>query len=454
MAYPSIVFDNNNGSDTQASGAGPSAALFGTTDASFSGATVTLTAGTDLTNVATDGSAVLYLSTSSGVKFFKITAKAGSGGATPTVDVTPNPAGTSTGRTWAIGGKRKTLNHTDSRLLFDNGGSAGDAKGGWKIQIVSGDTQSITSAINLRGGTDNVNGNITIETVPGYSTKATLSYNQNSALFVMRSSGWKIANVIGVNSNSTKTASIFAGAGSGDAMVFEGVELTGSGSSTQWWRGVDPSNGNGAAGFRLYNCRIENCASHGIACANSATAKIAAEGCSIKNNGGWGVFTTPALYSQMDFIGCLITGNASGGILDACSRADLAGDTTISGCTIHGNGGSAIEFSTPTNGMMWAFQLRIVNNIFTGNGTLTTGYGLYFSGSSMTKEILESSNIRIMNNVYGVGSLANTSGDSNLDLSSFETGKVQVDPDYVNAAGGDFTPQDTAVRAAFPTSIP
>ncbi len=142
MAYPTIVFNNSTGSDTAASGAGPATALTGTS-ASFTGSVVTLDGSPDLTNVATDGSHVLYLVTSTGRKFFTINAK-DNGADTVTLD--DAPAGTASGLSWAIGGKRSTLHNTDSKLII-----TADGKKGWtlEVQYTGTDYQSNGSAGNL-----------------------------------------------------------------------------------------------------------------------------------------------------------------------------------------------------------------------------------------------------------------------------------------------------------------
>lgn len=79
MAVPTINFDNVEGSDTAASGAGPSTAKFGTAAATA----ITLSSQIaffegsppDLSGVATDGSHLVWIDTSSGRFFHQITAK-------------------------------------------------------------------------------------------------------------------------------------------------------------------------------------------------------------------------------------------------------------------------------------------------------------------------------------------------------------------------------------------
>ncbi len=128
MAYPNIVFNNSTGSDTQASGAGPTTAVFGTGASLSASTSVNLSADSpDLSGVATDGSAVLWVLTSSGREFSKIT---GVDNGTKIVTVETTYSVTESGRTWAIGGKRSTLHNADSLKLFTT-----DARPTWRVEI-------------------------------------------------------------------------------------------------------------------------------------------------------------------------------------------------------------------------------------------------------------------------------------------------------------------------------
>jgi hypothetical protein len=52
-------------------------------------------------------------------------------------------------------------------------------------------------------------------------------------------------------------------------------------------------------------------------------------------------------------------------------------------------------------------------------------------------------------NWFGTGGLANTSGARNIILAGLHD--LSGDPQYVSAGTGDFTPQNAAVQAAYPT---
>src|SRR5262245_57151438 len=72
MSLPIIQINNSTGSDTAASGAGPATALTGTLAATHANTTANITDAVDLSGVATDGSAALWVLSSSGRQFSKI----------------------------------------------------------------------------------------------------------------------------------------------------------------------------------------------------------------------------------------------------------------------------------------------------------------------------------------------------------------------------------------------
>src|SRR5882762_753979 len=108
MALPTVAI-NSSGSDTAASGAGPVISLFGTAAATAASTIVTLLVDNpDLSGVATDGSAIIWIGSSSGRQFSKITAVDNTVGV-KTVTVAVAFANTESGKSWGIGGKRLTL---------------------------------------------------------------------------------------------------------------------------------------------------------------------------------------------------------------------------------------------------------------------------------------------------------------------------------------------------------
>src|ERR1051326_1472101 len=134
MGYPTIQFATG-GSDTLASGAGPTVAVTGVLASCASNTTVTITDAVDLSGVAVDGTAALWVATASGRRWSSITAISGS---SPnwTVTVATAYGVTASGLSWAIGGKRLTLANS-TRL-------GNDILPGWQCAI--GNTQTLTAA--------------------------------------------------------------------------------------------------------------------------------------------------------------------------------------------------------------------------------------------------------------------------------------------------------------------
>lgn len=433
MALPTILVNSATGSDTQASGAGPSTALFGTTDASTDGAgtTVTLTAGTDLTNVATDGSHVIFLNdTTAGARNFgKITGKAGSGGATPTVTVA-NAFGLSlSSKSWAIGGKRASIGSTTSRKLVENNGTTGDALAGWVVECESGHTEALTAALNIRVTGNTTDGMFTFRGASG--TRPVLSFNINSGCISLRNAKILIHGFELKNTNATKTTSA-------------GVEMLGSASIVRDMKIDDATDkfANGVtirdSGGLVDRCRVGNCAGVGIVGTITSFLRSRIIGCTVFACGSHGV----ALNG--DFVALtlaynLLYGNAGDGINIDADAGDISRQWTILGNTIDGNTGDGIEIANDL-----ATPTLIINNLLTNNG----GYGLKLSHASATATYVAGSPIQIYNNnTYG-----NTSGAYlPTGAGSADPG---LDPSYVNAAAGDFTPQTAGLEGtAFPTTI-
>src|SRR5258708_31213901 len=106
MALPTVVINSSTGSDTAASGAGPATALFGTAAATAASMIVTLLVDNpDLSSVPTDGSAAIWVASSSGIRWSKITGKDNTVGVKTVTVATPYP-NTASGKQWGIAGQR------------------------------------------------------------------------------------------------------------------------------------------------------------------------------------------------------------------------------------------------------------------------------------------------------------------------------------------------------------
>lgn len=444
MALPIIVFDTSSGSDTLSSGAGPGdsytsgSALNGTTNAStdVAGTTITLPAGTDLTNVATDGSHVIWINdtTANARNFARITGKAGSGGATPTVSVTDAFATGLTNKTWAIGGMRQTLAGS-SRLLDNQGVSGGggtndaDAYGGWTLRLKSGYTETLAASLNLRANSGNAfgsNGPLTLEGEDGYSTLPLLTFTNNDygLKFVNYGAWYVFRNFELQNTNATKTASYAISAPYNS--WFDNIVI--SHATNKFYRGISIGNADRATTV-LTNCIVKNCADIGV---YSTSWPALLVNCVVSNNGSHGV----VIDSKMSgLIGCQVTGNGGSGVVTGLVGGTGGVDQLgilIDRCTIANNSSHGYYVKSTFAGLP-----QVWNSSITSNGS----YGIKFDEANIDYT-LASFGRQYRNNNFGTGSTANGSGNTDLNTTRFPQiwrNNVNVDPQYVDAANGNFT---------------
>ena len=440
MALPVILVDSATGSDTQASGAGPSTALFGTTDASTDGAgtTVTLTAGTDLSGVATDGSHVIYLadSTAGARNFGKITGTSGSGGATPTVTVA-NAFGLSlSGKSWAIGGKRASVWGTNSKKLFNNNSGNGDAMPGWIVEMQSGHTETSSASMDLYRAGDATSGRIILRGASGAATRPVITYSGVSWAMIMRANyqmlqdfdvACSAAAVHGVRHYSAGICSS------------KGIKIYKSGSGSIGIGFLVDSNLN-----LVEDCRLQDCAT-GISVSSRYN--------SIFRNYVVGASTVGIVNS--DTIGNSICHN----ICVSCAKgiehsgtANIAlGNVDIFFNTIDQSTGDGLKVSgaAGTGGM----GLRIQNNQITNSG----GYNLHFSDTGWTQISATALLFLVSNNNTYLGTSGNVKlGGEGATTDSIFSGDPHVQP-YVNSVNAsrksaeDWSVESSVVALGYPT---
>lgn len=131
-----ILFNNSTGSDSAASGLGPATAVTGT------GASLNATSTVDVSADSPDLSGVtaghlLWVLTSSGRQFSVI---ASVDNAAKTITCDDAFAVTESGKTWAVGGKRQTFEHSSSRRVIGADSASGHV-------IATETDQSITSEL-------------------------------------------------------------------------------------------------------------------------------------------------------------------------------------------------------------------------------------------------------------------------------------------------------------------
>lgn len=384
-AFPTITFNAGSGSDTAASGAGPATAVTGTATATNS-TTVTLTVGAGtLSDVAEDGSAVLQID---GVGFVRISTRD-----TGAVTVLVENAVTCTAANFAIGGKRATLNHTESRRLFaaTSTPTAVGATGGWTISLE--DAQTITSAITLAATAGS--GMISIVSSSA-GTLRTLTQSTSANHFSANTANrWRFTDIQFQNSHGTPLE-VFTSSSSAFIEMRNCVAGDSGGSNCPKGLWIRTSS---SASIVLYNTSVLRCTSLGI---NGAT-NVALYASEISRCGGAGISNAGNTLLAHDSI---ISHNSGDGITCSFSGGTLT--FAVKNSVIHGNTGDGIEL-TGTNLASFA----LVNNQITANG----GYGLKCSGTAPHTGFVE------YNNFGNAGdSTNNTSGSaSGITLSGTNT---------------------------------
>lgn len=411
MPEPKILFNSSTGSDTAASGAGPATALTGTGASTNATTAVDLSADSpDLSGVATDGSACLWVSTSSGRQFAKITAV---NNTTKIVTVALAYGVTATGLTWAIGGKRATLDDANSRKLF--GTTTGTQyllgwQAGWECVLETDQTITSTLILSGPGGTGFV---IFRSNTPGTIRTITCSANQAALDWVV--SGWlatvQITDIKIQNSNGTKTSAhgiIASGSGSSRSLLLRRCVIG------------DPSNtlqSGVTTTFSAIDCTFQNCAGKVI----TAVGNFNLYGCVFRNNtGNPTIETNGGCYS---IVRCLFHNNSNDNL--QMNHSQIPGTAFIADCTFDEAGASALSNLLGSGGS---------NGYHAINCNLTKS-GAYGMRGSLLNELPNSS---ATNCNFGSGTDANTSGAYNSGV--LEYNNLTVNGTYVNRATKDYTP--------------
>jgi hypothetical protein len=411
MATPVIRINSVSGSDTNESGAGPGdgitagTALTGTS-ASYSGSVVTLDGSPDLSAVATDGSHVLYLVTSTGRKFFTINA-VDDGADTVTTD--DAPAGTATGLTWGIGGTRASLISTSTKVLYNSGG---DADSGWIIEMASGHTDRSSARNNVYISGLTIRGEASAAVRP----KITQTVTGDNELVHLRATGQRYESFD--LEADTVTNSQCIEFPSGTNAVVHDLRTSGV-------------NGGSFAtlctnfyGGSLTNCRILSCID-GIFLATNAwiNAVIAGNYFECEQQ----AINMPAnATTGMRVIGNVFNGGTTALQFDNTGTDNSAAMSVITHNTFYNQSAHALSVLSTT-----AFALtgmNISNNLFASSA----GYGILFGNTAAE---LDDAAITVHNNAFW----NNTSGNMSKALTSAEKGTVNVTADPFTVAGSDFS---------------
>lgn len=444
-ALPIILVNSSTGSDTAASGAGPATAITGSAaSTSGDGLTVTLDGSPDLSGVATDGSAVIYLadSTAGARNFGKIT---GVDDGADTVTVADAFGVSLSSLSWAIGGKRASIGNAKTKLLAANNSAAGDAMPGWTIRMESGHAETITATYTWRRAGDTTDGPITLEGASGAATRPRITFSNNGVGFNTGPAStvplvFRDFDI--VSSYATKTSSLVKAIelASNIDVRFSGLRIGGTQTSDGFYLNLSINLYGGRQVFE--NCEFSYSNSNSIAIANGPFPSFL--NCWIHDGGGTGIRHTGN--GSMIVRGSIIEGNAGNGIECAYTVA-TPGYIIIDASTIHDNGSDGVEFSCASTYLPYWVSLTNCNI------TENAGYGLNFSGSGITAALLASRVPAFRNNNYGTGALANTSGDYGT-VTPNEVGALHVDPGYVNVATGNFGITAAGVKGVgYPTTV-
>ncbi len=380
MALPTVAI-NSAGSDTLASGAGPAVALNGSLAATHTNTTVNITDVVDLSGVAVDGSAVLWVSSSSGKQWSKITTIAGSSGAW-VVTVADAYANTESGKSWAIGGKRLSLNGSIQLGL--------DMRSGWVIDVQT--DQVLTSTFRL---TPNAVNNQWSSFTSTSVTRPIISTSTNSVspcdlqganqLIVSHLS---LLNTAGTPADGIALASFSSAA---TAVLVDDCVVDGFRNGI-----MDHDSGGNADVFAMVitNCEVKNCTTFGV----NLWAGANVEGCKIHDNLGAGLNLLGTRARAVSVVDTVIYGNVGidCDVALVAQTSALFRNVNFTGATAGVSAGFGLRLNTANN----TNTVRVDNCIFYGNAK----YGLYNA------------------NLIGVLSVSNCAFGNNVTADVFGTG--------------------------------
>jgi len=425
MALPTIVINSGTGSDSAASGAGPSTAITGVLAATHTNTTVNITDAVALGSVLTNGSAALWINTGSGRQWSGITAISGSSGAW-VVTVANAYTATTSGQTWGIGGQRASM--AGSAQLFV------DWQLGWIVDVQTGET--ISATITMTGPTvanTALSPIITSTTFTTWGTQPLIQTATNSTvMFKVGTTGLTIRNLSFKNTATTRSDCFQALSASGvnitwSSCIFDGFVQAINGSnnvpnqfsqcileSSEVKNCTGTSGSPSAVSFNEATggaCQVINCYIHSNVSALYMSGSTAGSGGNVygnvfaNNSAGTPVTLSPA---NVSFINNTVYN---------CGAGTTLGAITFTGTPI---GVASIE-----------------NNIFASNA----GYAIAIASSGIPTALLIRNNAYYSNNGNGTGldllTISKGLGDITLTASPFVSTST---PDFgLNSTAGGGT---------------
>lgn len=392
MALP-IIYVNTGGSATNSGSTDTASATKTGAAATVSGSVVSLDGSPDLSGIPTDGSATIYINdaTNANQKIFKITAVDDALN-TVTTDIAPTGV---TSSSWAIGGQ----------FVYTPASIEGALATGWIMDI--GNTPASRSGaafLTCRASGGSASGFITVRGKSGVDHPALVITDTSNVIAQNSQTFWKFKNLTitqqGASGNAVSGSAAF---------VFEDVTFDDCGGAS-----IIASNS-----IRMFKCQISGSDSDGIQGGNEKQVII---GCYIHDNDVEGIEA-----SQANPVG-LIAFN----IIDTCGGKGikLSGATTnathgmnILHNTIYGCGDSGLEIADADTIVNWP------GNILQDNGDAAGEFNAEWAAGAA-----EYVGYHDYNCLYhqGVG------GGANLSGVTVQTNEITTDPQFVDAANGDF----------------
>jgi len=376
LALPTLEYNSSTGSDTAASGAGPATAVTGTTAAHTGGSpstTITLTNTPDLSGVASDGSAAIFLATSSGSRHLSKITGVDDGADTVTVEDSFNIAAGSAVN-YAIGGKRLSLIADTSRPDWD------DTAAGWTFALDGTfDINSTSGTMDPAAGTLAL-GPTVIKKSTSASGRPVLRVQDANAisLFTVSSGGWYRFDGVKFLHEYNWAGGRLINAGASE--VFDIVDCVFSSYASALFF-------NGSCYFDAKACHISqpSASAEGVYATTRSTGVL--DGCVIKGCTDGILMGNDTGLAGITVLQCLIYDCSDDGIVHACAGSGVV--NSVINCTIVDNGGDGISVTGTTNA---SNSLISRNNVIAYNGAygelgvssgrVFSDYNAYYSNTS------------------------------------------------------------------------
>ena len=398
MAGAIIRYNADTGSNTLTSGGGPDIPVTGT-NGDLAGSTLTLNGTFDFTGAANDGTDVCWHEGNANDRHLYGIVSFTGGVSTCTHLVLDRSYINRAGKSWAVGGVRKSFYEEPSRTDWE------DAAAGWTYELQGAGTEyPVTASIPIPSGSL-ADGPVTVRAATGATP--TLTWSSDAELF-------------DINSN--------------DYLVLEGITFVNSVSTSNSANAVDVNGGM----LTATDCTFRSSKPVDI---NGSSTRVTMTGCDIEGTNQYGIEITSG--SHVVLTDCVIHDCVSRGL----SNHSSGGSLNISGCKFINNGLEGVFIEAHTS----AHMVDIANTTFYNN----TGGDILLGGTANVADgpYTFYNNIYSESGGYGFASddvnyltifsdfnayYSHTSGEVNNVLKGEHSVTLGADP-FVSAATGDFT---------------